>query len=63
MFILHDLLDFQETLNRNTLLFDHLDWWNAQGFEFDESTKSKADMAQQESLMKLFAVSVVFLNP
>ena len=51
---------------RNTLLYDHLDWWNAHGFEFDENAKSKASMAQQESLMKLFAVSyshfVLFLG-
>jgi hypothetical protein len=51
------LLCFQENLNRSRLLFDHLDWWQAQGFEYDESTRAKATMQQQEALMKLFAVS------
>jgi len=35
---------------------EHMNWWESEGFEVDESTKAQALMPQQESLMKLFAV-------
>ena len=34
-----------------------MDWWETQGYEVDENEKSQLVMPQQESLMKLFAVS------
>ena len=36
---------------------EHLHWWQSEGFEVDEAVKAQALMPQQESLMKLFAVS------
>lgn len=34
-----------------------MDHWAVEGYEVDEEQRSRANMAQQEALMKLFAVS------
>ena len=42
---------------RARLMSRHFDWWKTHGFEFDESAKTRAALAQQETFLKMFAVS------
>ena len=49
----------EEAYWRNKLLTNYLDHWTAEGYDVDEMEKSRAVMPQQETLMKMFAVSTL----
>ena len=50
-------LIFQESYWRSLLLSNHLSFLSSEGYEIDETAQSRSLMAQQEVLMKMFAVS------